>query len=639
MQINKFFSKKYLLYFGVIVVGGILIVILWSLMSFFRNDNSKISCDRGEDKACSKEGSIFFDAAASDQERLDDLLSRMTLNEKIAQMVLVEKNSISPADVRRYGIGAVLSGSGGKPKENTASGWRDMVNEFQAAATNSRLGIPILYGVDANHGHSNVPGATVFPHAIGLGAAGDPELARRVAQATAEEVLATSINWIYGPSLDAPQDNRWGRTYEAFGESASLVKTLGEAYVRGAQMMSPDTNRLGMLATAKHYLGVGGMRWGTSMNADFKIDQGQTPADERLLRQEYLPPFASAISAGVGSVMVGLNKWGDTYTTANHYLLTDVLKNELEFKGFVVSDWYGVYEMPGSKYQNSIAAINAGVDMVMLPFEYKQFIRDVSIAVERGEISRERIDDAARRILAVKYSLGLLDPRPTLPIESIGSNEHRELAREAVGRSLVLLKNNDVLPLNTSTKKIIVAGSAADNIGLQSGGWTVEWQGIDGNWLPGATSILQGIRENAPKGTLVAYGIKGEFEDAPQVDIGIAVVGEKPYAEGWGDNEAPSLSADDQAVITRLRSKSKKLIVIVVSGRPLLLGKAPSLSDALIAAWLPGSEGAGVADALFGKTAINGKLPVSWPPQVSDFSVGKTPLYPVGFGIKSRLDE
>jgi beta-glucosidase len=597
---------------------------------------SVIRCDRGEGQACANNNIMKFDTTKTDAIRIEDLLGRMTLEEKIGQMALVEKNSLPLSDVSHYGIGAVLSGSGGKPQDNTPAGWRTMVEGFAQAAQKSRLGIPLLYGVDANHGHSNVPGATVFPHQIGLGATGDPALVQRIAKATTEELLATNINWNFMPALDEPRDIRWGRTYEGFGQDPNLVSSLGEAYVRGGQLVSADTGRLSILGTAKHYVGAGSMQWGTSINPDYKIDQAQTPSDEQALRQQYLPPFQAAIQANVGSVMVGLNKWGNTFTVANHYLLTNVLKEELGFKGFVVSDWYGVYEMSGSDYQNTIMAINAGVDMVMLPFDYKQFIRNVTTAVQKGEISKERIDDAVRRILAAKFSLGLFDSRPVLQLDIIGSVEHRVLAREAVQQSLVLLKNDNALPLEATVNRIAVAGSAADNIGRQSGGWTVEWQGIDGNWLPGATSILKGLRDNAPAGVTVDYSADAKFDSPLPADVGIAVVGEKPYAEGWGDNAEPSITKEDQAAIASLRAQSKKLIVIVVSGRPLLLGEALDSSDVLIAAWLPGSEGAGVTDALFGKALISGTLPLAWPARAKDLSKIAPPLYPIGFGLKLK---
>lgn len=589
-----------------------------------------------EHKAPSLQGAHYIDTSLPIEERVEDLLGRMTLEEKIGQMALVEKNSISPEAVRAYGIGAILSGAGGKPENNTPEGWRTMIAGFVDASKKTRAGIPILYGVDANHGHGNVPGATIFPHMIGLGATNDTELVEKIARATAVEMLATNARWNFSPSLDLPTDIRWGRVYENFSDDPARAGDLGAAYVRGLQTHSPA-----VLSTAKHYVGVGSMLWQTSSNKNFSIDQGLTIPDEKAFRNFYLPPFRKAIESGALSIMVALNSWGDTKMSANHYLITDVLKNELGFQGFIVSDWYGVYEISPSTYVSSVAAINAGIDMVMLPFAYEQFISDVKNAVVRGDISESRIDDAVRRILRAKFALGLFDSEPEAELSLVGSSEHRVLARKAVAQSLVVLKNDrDILPLS-SPRKIRVAGSAADNIGMQTGAWTYEWQGIDGNWLPGATSILAGIREAAPN-SLVQYEKDGRFAEKDIADIGIAIVGEKPYAEGWGDNANPTLTDEDKATIERLRASVQNLIVIIVSGRPLFITDEIRNWDSLIAAWLPGSEGAGVADALFGKVPTTGTLPITWPRNVEQLpldSYGGTsdessPLFPRGFGLR-----
>lgn len=613
---------------------GIFVVLLFTIAAAQRLQfSSPILCDRGQGIQCSPIGAQYFDANRSVEERAQDLLSRMTLDEKIAQMALVEKNSVSLAHVTQYQLGGLLSGGGGKPEQNTPQGWHDMVDQFQTAAKASRLSVPLLYGVDANHGHGNVPGATIFPHAIGLASVGDPALVEQTARATAEEVVATGINWNFIPSLDGPQDIRWGRIYETFGSDVDQVSRLGRAAVEGTQGVSLMN---GVLATAKHFVGNGGMEWGTSLNSNFHIDQGKTPLSETTLRQEYLPPFAAAIDAGVGSVMVGLNHYGPTLVTSNTYLLTDILKGELNFKGIVVSDWYGVYALPGGNYQASVTAINAGVDMVMLPYDYRAFIRDVRRAVDQEEITKTRIDDAVLRILTQKFTLGVFDPRTEPALTVIGSTEHRALAREAAARSLVLLKNNNnALPITLDkTSRIQIAGSAADNIGRQVGGWTVEWQGIDGNGLPGATSILSGIRTTAGGAADIVYQADGKFDGADKADVGIAIVGETPYAEGEGDNAVPTLSDEDLAVVQRLRATSKKLIIVIVAGRPLLLGSELASADAVVMAWLPGSEGAGVADPLFGRTPFQGHLPLAWPARAKDLgNPAATPLFPRGFGL------
>ena len=556
----------------------------------------------------------YVDSTLPVEQRVQDLLGRMTQGEKIGQMVLVEKNSVRTiADVARYGLGAILSGSGGKPEPNTPEAWRAMVTAFDAASRNSRLGIPVLYGVDANHGHSNVPGATLFPHFIGLGATHNPDLVRQVAQATAEEMAASGIFWNFSPSLDVVQDHRWGRSYESFGADTENVSRLGQAYLEGLQD-GPSMN-ITVLGTAKHYLGVGAMAWGSSTNKDFFIDQGATTIDEATLRAVHLQPFQAAIKSGAMSVMVGLNSWQGQKIAANRYLVTDVLKDELGFQGFVVSDWYGVYEITGSHYRSIVTAINAGVDLVMLPYNYASFITDVDLAVRRGDISPARLDDAVSRILLVKFKLGLfdhpIDQGPSL--STIGSAAHRDIARAAVRESLVRLKNNNqLLPLPKTAGRIIIAGSAADNLGRQAGGWTIEWQGIDGNWITG-TTILAGIRQAVAPTTVVAYDQAGNFPPSTsRADIGIAIVGEKPYAEGWGDNPYPALTSDDLATIQKVRQASKKLVVIIVSGRPLDIRPYQRDWDAVIAAWLPGSEGAGIADVLFGDYPFTGTLPIAW---------------------------
>lgn len=580
-------------------------------------------------------GARYPDSTLPIEERVEDLLSYMTLEEKIGQMTLVEKNSITPTDVERYKVGAILSGAGGHPENNTPEGWRSMIEGYERAAGRTRLSIPILYGADANHGQGNVPGATLFPHMIGISAAGDALLAEAIGEASAQESRALGINWLFSPSLDLPRDLRWGRVYETFGDDPARAGRMGAGFVRGALAT-------GALATAKHYIGTGSMEWGSSSSDTpaYRIDQGNTPADEVALRSQYLPPFKDAVDAGALSVMAGLNSWGGEKLSASSYLLTDVLKGELGFKGFVVSDWYGVYEIADNTHEAAARGINAGIDMVMLPYEYGLFAREVRRAVDYGDITMARIDDAVRRILYAKFKLGLFDRHEGPRIADIGSPAHRALAREAVGKSLVLLKNEGVLPVATSTRFIRVAGSAADNTGRQSGGWTIEWQGVDGNLVPGATSILAGIRAQAGD-TFVEYNRDGVFSSEEVADIGIAVVGEKPYAEGWGDNERPALSAEDLAAIANLRASSQKLVVIIVAGRPLIITDHINSWDALVMAWLPGSEGSGIADALFGRVPLTGTLPLPWPRAIAQLPIighatadGTTPLFPRDFGLK-----
>jgi len=587
---------------------------------------------------------IYMDSRLPTEARVANLLSYMTLEEKIGQMTLVEKNSLKQfRDISDYSLGALLSGSGSKPEENTVAGWKRMIDTYQAEATKSRLGIPLLYGSDAIHGHAHVSEATIFPHMIGLGAAGNPELVKKIAAATAGEMEATSVNWNFSPNLDTPQDIRWGRVYETFSDDPTLVSKLGVAYLQGLQSSPDDTIKV--LATLKHFVGLGGMGWDTSLNKNFKIDQGVTAADETILNEVYLPPFVAAIDAGALSIMAGLNTWGDERMVRQKQLLTDVLKTQLGFKGFVVSDWYGVHEGTHNTFLATVAAVNSGVDMVMLPFDYETFVRHITWANRLGLVSDKRIDDAVSRILYAKFSLGLFDSTLTQKSEiSFSNEENHTLARNAVAQSLVLLKNEkNILPLNTNVKKIYVAGSAADNIGKQMGAWSIEWQGVDGNWVPNSTSILSGIKEVAGKSTQVEYELHGQFsETEPKATLGIAVVGEAPYAEGWGDNPYPTLSDEDKNVIKNLKRSCDSVVVILITGRPLVINDELNDWDTLVVAWLPGSEGAGVADVLFGEKPFTGTLPLPWPAQIGQLPIstsgktndGSTVLFPRYFGLK-----
>jgi beta-glucosidase len=598
---------------GILVIGMVIWIFVYSPWKY---RGLVEICDHSGNANCSISGVPYQDASLPIEDRVNDLLSRMTPAEKIGQLALVDKSKISqPEDIARYGIGALLSGGGSKPPENTPRAWLDMVNGFQDQAQTTRLRIPLLYGVDANHGHANVFGATVFPHAIGLGATDDPELVKKIAQITAQEVAATGISWIFGPSLDVVRDIRWGRTYEQFGSDSQLISKLGVAYIHGLQETTPSTH---VAATAKHYMGNGATSWGTSINKDYSIDQGVSQISEQELRRVHLPPFKAAVDAEVKTVMVGLNGWQGQKVTGNKYLLTEVLKEELGFEGIVVSDWYGVYEIGPTNYRSTVTAINAGIDMVMLPFDYKIFTRDLQRALARGDVSQERLDDAVRRILRLKFELGLFeDPiKDNKGLRSINSEEHQAVARQAVRQSLVLLKNdNHPLPLSKDTPYILVAGSSAHNLGKQSGGWTIEWQGVDGNWFPG-TTILDGIKNTLPPQTNLEFNESGDFTSSTATaDVGIAVVGESPYAEGVGDNEHPSLSEQDLTTIEKLRQKSRHLVVIIVSGRPLDIRNQSNNNnwDTIIAAWLPGTQGQGVADVLFGDHPFTGKLPIAWP--------------------------
>lgn len=597
----------------------------------------------------------YLNPDLSIDERVEDLLARMSLEEKIGQMTLVEKNSLLPADVTTYYIGGVLSGGGAYPTPNTPEAWLDMVNSFQDASLATPLSIPLIYGVDAVHGHNNVRGAVIFPHNIGLGASRNAELVGETARITALEMMATGIYWNYAPVLAVPQDIRWGRTYEGFGENTDLVTELSLAYLLGLQGDGIANNVLG---TPKHYVGDGGAVWGTSSFGPNFIDRGVTEVDEETLRAIHLPPYLEALDNGAMSIMASFSSWGGLNMHAHHYLLTEVLKGELSFEGFIVSDWGGVDLISESYYESVVASINAGVDMNMVPQDYRRFIDMMNRGVENGDISLERIDDAVRRILRTKFELGLFErPQPTEELVAlVGSDEHRAIAREAVQQSLVLLKNeNETLPLSAdAAQTIFVAGVGADDIGLQSGGWTIEWQGGVGNITDG-TTILQGIQAAVSEDTTIAYNRFGRFDrnldengDPLIADVGIVVLAETPYTEWEGDSATISLSNADLSTVARMRERSEKLVVVLLSGRPVIITNELVMADAFVAAWLPGSEGNGVTDVLFGDAPFTGRLSYTWPRNLEQIPFDLTnlategceaPLFPYDYGLTTDASE
>jgi beta-glucosidase len=564
--------------------------------------------------------------------RVNDLLSRMTLNEKLGQMTQAERLVTTPDDLATAGLGSLLSGGGSAPTPNTATSWADMYDGFQRGALRSRLGIPMIYGVDAVHGHNNVRGATIFPHNIGLGATRDPALVQRIGRATAEEVAGTGIDWDFAPCLCVARNDRWGRTYESFGETPDVVSPFA-GLVTGLQGTTIGGDPASVLATAKHFIADGGTTGGD--------DQGNTQITEAELRAIHLAPFRAAVARGVGSVMASYSSWNGVKMHGNRFLLTDVLKGELGFTGFVVSDWQGIDQLdgqPGFTAAEVRASINAGIDMVMVPNEWRRFLDLLRGEVQAGRITTARIDDAVRRILTKKVQLGLFE-RPFTDRSltgTVGSAAHRAIAREAVRKSQVLLKNRfGVLPLPRTASKVFVAGKSADDIGLQSGGWTIEWQGGSGPITPG-TTILQGIRSAVSAGTTVTYdreadGLDGTYKAA------IAVVGERPYTEGVGDRtDDMRLDAEDRALLTRLRGAGVPVVVVLVSGRPLDVTEELGAADAFVAAWLPGTEGGGVADVLFGDYNPTGTLPMTWMRSAAQQPInagdGQAALFPLGFG-------
>ena len=643
---------------------------------------------------------------------IDDLVNKMTLDEKVGQMTQVDKRMLdSDNDISKYFIGSILSGGGSVPNDNTPKGWVNMVNAYQKQALSTRLKIPLIYGIDAVHGHNNVVGATVFPHNIGLGCTNDPELVYDVNHATAVEVAATGLHWTFSPCITIPKDDRWGRQYEGFSESTELVTSLTSAAIKGYEDAIDIFGGRKIAACAKHFLGDGGTSWESGTLEEgihtYKIDRGDTRLTEDEIKQIHLPPYLEAIKAGVKTVMISFNSWNGVKCHGSKFLINNLLKEELGFKGLVVTDWAGIDEIPGDYKSDIITSINAGIDLVMVPGSlygqnhYKTFIHLLKESVEEGSILVTRIDDAVRRILSVKYDLGLFDdPYGELDfVKEVGSDRHREVARSAVQKSMVLLKNkNSVLPLKKYMSLTIV-GSGANNLGMQNGGWTVEWQGkmtpdfriLDYNnngsikfpeikqyyqtiygdkYNAGATEgFFKSMDVNSngsvdkeeynkhktqllyqPSGTTVLEAIRGIVDSkrtvkydpwANNLSTGstvIAVVGEYPYAEGYGDSPSIGLSSFDNEVLEKCYKSGVRLVIVVLSGRPLMIESHLEKWDGLIASWLPGMAGEGVADVLFGDYNPTGKLSYTWPMNIKQvpINVGDSdyaPLFPFGYGL------
>jgi beta-glucosidase len=542
------------------------------------------------------------------QSRVEELLGRMSLDQKIGQMTQTERMAITPDEVRDYHIGSVLSGGGSVPGDNQPADWVAMNDAYWAASMHedeTHLAIPILYGVDAIHGHNNVLGATIFPHNIGLGATRDADLLERIARATAREILATGVDWTFAPTLAVARNFHWGRCYESYSESPELVASYAAGFVRGLQGDLADDS---VVACVKHWVGDGGTTEG--------IDQGDTRIDYSGLERIHMAPYLPALDAGVMTVMASFNSWNGDKCHGHHYLLTEVLKGQLGFEGFVISDWDGVDYLSDSFCEAIAMGANAGIDMFMVSEAWQPFIDHLRWHVESGNVPMARIDDAVRRILTVKFAFGLFEkPRPAARVWSncadFGSVHHRELAREAVRKSMVLLKNeNATLPL-CKTARLLVAGKNADNRGHQCGGFTVEWQGTSGNdSVIGGTSIWEGIQSVAPNALLSQS--QGQDADPKEHDAAVVVIGETPYAEGMGDIrdgddvivqagsqirgllkvlepygnslELANLHPEDLQTICTIAERGIPVVAIMLSGRPLLVEPELSSSDAFIAA-------------------------------------------------------
>ena len=582
-------------------------------------------------------------------QRTADLLSRMTLYEKVGQMLQVERLTATTAEVDAYGIGSVLSGGGSNPTPNTPAAWADMVDSYQEAALSTRLEIPIFYAVDAVHGHNNVYGATIFPHNIGLGATRDADLVERIGIATAEEVRTTGIHWSFAPCIAVPQDDRWGRTYEGYSESPGLVAELGLAITEGLQGKETDSDFLSgtnVVASIKHWVADG--------NTTDGDNQGNAQMSDQDL-QPFIKPYEDAIAVGARSVMVDLGSINNVMSHANYHLITEILKDDLGFTGIVISDWNGAYVLNTSDYSDALkTSLNAGIDMFMEPHNWqtKEFVGTVVNLVNTNQVAESRIDDAVSRILRVKFESGLFEnpytDRSLLSNGNFGGTAHRDVAREAVRKSATLLKNeNSILPLS-KTSKVFVAGVRADDIGYQSGGWTISWLGSPGDTTPG-TTILEGIQNAVTNPSNVTYSTTGT--GAGENDVAIVVVGESPYAEIFGDvgynQPIPNLglSAEDQSVLDNVKSSGVPTIVIMVSGRPMDITTRLGDWDGFIAAWLPGTEGDGLSDVIFGDYDFAGKLPVSWPKYFDSSNIkinsgdsNYVPLFPFGYGLSTSTD-
>jgi beta-glucosidase len=587
--------------------------------------------------------------------RIGKMVAEMSLEQKIGQMTQPEIKSITPAEVTKYYIGSVLNGGGSWPAGNkhaAVAAWVELSDQYYEAsmAVDSPVKVPIIWGTDAVHGHNNIFGATIFPHNIGLGAAHDAALVKEIGFATGRAVRATGITWVFAPTLAVVRNDRWGRTYEGFSEDGKLVHEYAGAYVAGLQgTFRSDAN---VVATAKHFIGDGGTDQGK--------DQGINQSSMADMLNIHAQGYYSALSAGVQTVMASFNSWNDTGGGIDYgkmhgskALLTEALKEKMGFDGFIVSDWNAIAQLPGCTNSSCPQAINAGIDMVMVPDDWKAFISNTVQQVKKGEIPVSRIDDAVTRILRVKLRSGLFDKKPSQSAHAgkLEAVQAREVARRAVRESLVLLKNNDgVLPLSRA-RKILVVGKGADSMSNQTGGWSLTWQGTDNanSDFPAGDTILAGIRE-AVGDAQVVYSEKAKDIDPGQFDAVIAVLGETPYAETNGDITAPNSlqhtnrHPEDLAVLRAVSGKGRPVVTVFLSGRPLYVNDLLNLSDAFIAAWLPGTEGRGVADVMFKNAAgkvnhdFRGTLSFSWPKSACQDSLnwgdqGYAPLFPLGYGL------
>ena len=573
---------------------------------------------------------------------VDEVLSEMTLEEKVGQTIMADLDFIKPSDLNRYPIGGILNGGNTSPNGNqraTTNEWKQLAQDFYDESKSSGADIPILWGTDAVHGHSNVFGATIFPHNIGLGASANEKLLKDIGSAVAEEVLATGLYWTFAPTVTVPQDYRWGRTYEGYSESPELVSKLGEAFIYGLQGSGEEflgPNKI--IGTAKHFLGDGGTYLG--------VDQGDTKVSENILKDIHGTPYYSALDACIQTVMASFNSWNGSKVHGNEYLLTEVLKNQMGFDGFVVGDWNGHGQIPGCSNGSCPESLIAGVDMYMVPENWKDLYRNTLRQAENGDIPIERLNDAVRRILIVKERLGLFDGKKpsNSPFSEVGLQHNRDISRQAVRESLVLLKNNEnVLPIKQG-KRVLVIGPDADSLRTQTGGWTLDWQGTNNQNkdFPNSITFLDALKEEigAENVTHVQFLNNVNAED---YDLAIVAYGEQPYAEGVGDRSNLNFSSKRHIAFLELLAENKiPTVSLFFTGRPLWVTKEINLSDAFVVAWLPGTESRGMTDVMVNSDKTNydftGKLPFSWPKNtyqanLNFYDATSDPLFAYGYGL------
>ncbi len=577
----------------------------------------------------------YMDESLPTAERVKDLMSRMTNEQKAGQMVQGLLGAVSYREMTELGLGSVLSGGGGVPGDGSVQSWQLTVDNYQDGAMATSLGIPFIYGLDAVHGHSNVYGAVIFPQNIGLGAANDPDLMYQMGAAVAEEMKLTHTLWNFSPCVAVAQDPRWGRTYESFSSDPEIVSALALAYYQGL------TDH-GILATAKHFAGDGGAVFGTG-EGDFLIDRGDTILSDQMFRDIHIKPYEVLVDEGLKSVMVSFSSVNGVKMSESKYYITDVLKGELGFDGIIVSDWEATLGLSGESYEkNVILAINSGIDMLMEPNNYKNAITAILNGLESGQISQERVDDAVARILTVKFDLGLFeDPYlDNLPheVDQLGSEEYREIAKKLVSESLVLLKNEgNILPLQSGSK-IYVTGPAVNDIGVQCGGWTITWQGSSDGYYKNTegTTILEGLEEYAAQ-----YGLEiiTDPERAAEADVVILAIGETPYAEYLGDTKdlsivgALGLEGNTQA-IEDAEKLGKPIVTLIVAGRNVLIDEYLPDWDSVVMCYLPGTEGDGIASVLVGQDAFSGKLAMPWYADTNDIGTSSPALlFEKGYGL------